>query len=298
MPDIGAILLAAFPIPDWVPEDLVRLGMLAGAILLPAVLGAVTLLLQDPEDRPKGVDLVKQLARGYAFVPTLAITIVVLAVAGTIRKVDSLVHRRQDAHVAVVVRPGRYDALVDTLEQTLQGGGLTTSRGAGPSVLTMPARILAKVGGGGIGRLVPDRLVELRGPEVKVSIYPADLAITGSKDAVPKARALDRSRRSVTGRLVHDDEGGPEARGRARGARAGGPGRRSPRSCPRWTPGCSTSRSTRRRSRCSTGAGSSSQSRRTRTCAPPRSRRRHGRSPRATRGACPSARPSGSSSPR
>lgn len=190
MPDIGAILLAAFPLPDWVPGDLVRLGMLAGAVLLPAVLGAVTLLLQDPEDRPKGAELVKQLARGYAFVPTLAITIVVLAVAGTIRKVDSLVHRRQDAHIAVVVRPGRYDALVDTLEETLQGGGLTTSRGAGPSVLTLPARVLAKVGGGGIGRLVPDRLVELLGPEVKVSIYPADLAVTGSKDAVPKARAL------------------------------------------------------------------------------------------------------------
>jgi hypothetical protein len=190
LPDVGALLLAAFPLPDWVPEDLVRLAMLAGAILLPAVLGAVTLLLQDPEERPKGVDLVKQLARGYAFVPTLAVTIAILAVTGTIRKIDSLVHRRQDAHIALVVRPGRYDGLVDTLEATLRAGELVTSRGAGPSVLTVPAKILAKVGGGGIGRLVPDRLVELRGPEVKVSIYPADLAISGSKDAVPKARAL------------------------------------------------------------------------------------------------------------
>jgi hypothetical protein len=190
LPDVGALLLAAFPLPDWVPEDLVRLAMLAGAILLPAVLGAVTLLLQDPEERPKGVDLVKQLARGYAFVPTLAVTIAILAVTGTIRKIDSLVHRRQDAHIALVVRPGRYDALVDTLEATLRAGELVTSRGAGPSVLTVPAKILAKVGGGGIGRLVPDRLVELRGPEVKVSIYPADLAISGSNDAVPKARAL------------------------------------------------------------------------------------------------------------
>jgi hypothetical protein len=90
----------------------------------------------------------------------------------------------------MVVRPGRYDALFDTLETTLRGGELVTSRGAGPSVLTVPAKILAKVAGGGLGRLVPDRLVELRGPEVKVSVYPSDLAITGSKDAVPKARAL------------------------------------------------------------------------------------------------------------
>lgn len=190
VPDVGAFLLAALPIPDWVPQDLVRLVMLVAAIILPAVIGAVTLLLQDPEDRPKGMDLVRQVAMGYALVPTLAVTLVVLAIAGTLGKLDSVIHRRQDAHVALVVRPGRYDSLVETLDETLRGGGLVTSRGAGPSVLTIPAKALAKVGGGGIGRLVPDRLVVLQGPEVKVSIYPADLAITGSKDAVPKTRAL------------------------------------------------------------------------------------------------------------
>jgi hypothetical protein len=190
VPDAGTFLLAALPIPSWVPQDLVRLVMLVGALILPAVIGGVTLLLQDPEDRPKGADLVKQVALGYALVPTLAVTLVVLAVAGALGKLDSLIHRRQDAHVALVVRPGRYDSLVNTLDETLRGGGLVTSRGAGPSVLTIPAKALAKVGGGGIGRLVPDRLVVLQGPEVKVSVYPADLAITGTKDAVPKARAL------------------------------------------------------------------------------------------------------------
>jgi hypothetical protein len=190
VPDVGIILLAALPLPDWVPETLVRLAMLAGAILLPAVLGGVTLLLQDPEDRPKGFEIVKQVARGYPLVPALAVTIVILAVAGTVRKLDSLVHRREDAHIPVIVRPGRYDALVATLEETLKAGELVTSRGAGSRVLTIPAKVLAKVGGGGIGKLVPDRLVELQGPEVKVSIYPADLAVTGSKDAVPKARAI------------------------------------------------------------------------------------------------------------
>ena len=190
IPDVGTILLAAVPRPDWIPEDVVRWAMLGGAVLLPAVIGGVTLLLQDPEDRPKGVELVKQVVRGYALVPTLAVTLVVLAIAGTLGKLNSVLHRRQDAHVALVVRPGRYDALVDTIDETLRAGGLVTERGAGPTVLTVPAKALAKVGGGGIGRLVPDRLVVLEGPEVKVSVYPADLAITGTKDAVPKARAL------------------------------------------------------------------------------------------------------------
>jgi hypothetical protein len=190
IPDVGTFLLAAFPRPDWIPEAPVRIAMLAGAVALPAVIGGVTLLLQDPEDRPTGVDGLKQVARGYALVPTLAVTLVVLAIAGTIGKLNAVIHGRQDAHVALVVRPGRYEPLVDTLDETLRAGGLVTSRGAGPNVLTVPAKALAKVGGGGIGSLVPDRLVVLEGPEVKVSVYPADLAITGTKDAVPKARAL------------------------------------------------------------------------------------------------------------
>ena len=190
LPDLGTVLLTALPLPEWVPEDLVRLAMLVTALVLPAVLGTVTLLLFDPEDRPKGRDLLVQIARGYALVPILAATLVVLAVAGTIRKLDSMAHRREDAHVAIVVRPGRYDALVDTLERTLRDGGLIERRRAGPSVLTTPARLLARVAGQGIGRLVPDRLIELSGPAVTLSIYPADLALTGEKDDVAKARAL------------------------------------------------------------------------------------------------------------
>ncbi len=190
VPDVGTILLAAVPRPDWVSEDAVRLVMLGIALLLPAVLGAVTLLLFDAEDRPTGTGLVTQVLRGYALVPALAVTLAVLAVAGTVRKVDSLVHRRTDAHIPIVVRPARYDALVDTLEKTLRDGKLITGRRAGPTVLTTPARLLARIAGRGIGRLVPDRLIELRGADVAVSVYPADLAITGAKEAVSRARAL------------------------------------------------------------------------------------------------------------
>jgi hypothetical protein len=190
VPDVGAMLLTALPLPDWVPEELVRLAMLGIALVLPAVLGGVTLLLFDPEHRPKGLELVKQVLRGYPLVPALAVTLVVLAVAGTIRKIDSLVHRRQDAHVPIVVRPGRYDALVDTLEETLREGELVTGRRAGPSVLTTSAKLLASIAGRGIARLVPDRLVELYGPSVALSVYPSDLAMTGAADAVAKARAL------------------------------------------------------------------------------------------------------------
>lgn len=190
VPDVGSVLLTALPRPDWVPEDLVRLAMLATALVLPAVLGGITLLMFDPEDRPHGAELLVQVARGYALVPVMAVTLVVLAVAGTVRKLTSLAKGREDAHVPIVVRPGRYEALVATLEDTLRTGGLVEGRRAGSTILTTPARWLARVAGRGIGRLVPDRLIELHGPTVRLSVYPSDLALTGSKDAVARARAL------------------------------------------------------------------------------------------------------------
>src|SRR5215218_4028447 len=48
LPNVGEVLLAALPLPDWVPDDLVRLVMLVVALVLPAILGGVTLLLFDP----------------------------------------------------------------------------------------------------------------------------------------------------------------------------------------------------------------------------------------------------------
>ena len=189
-PDLGTVLLAAVPRPDWIPEDYVRLAMLAIAIILPAILGGVTLLLFEPEDRPKGAGLVTQVLRGYPLAPTLAITLVVLAVAGTVRKLNAVVHRREEAHISIVVRPGRYDPLVDTLEKTLQENELIDRRGKGSTVLVLPARILAAIAGRGIGRYVPDKLEVLEGKQLKVAIYPADLALTGTKDTVARARAL------------------------------------------------------------------------------------------------------------
>lgn len=190
VPDLGAILLAAVPRPDWIPEDLVRLAMLAIALILPAILGAVTLLLFEPEDRPSGLGLLQQVGRGYGLAPALAVTLIVLAVAGTIRKLSSVVHRREDAHVPIVVRPGRYEALIRTLATTLEEGELVTGQRPGSTVLTVPAKLLARIAGRGIGALVPDELVELYGPRVSVSVYPADLAITGAPEAVARARGL------------------------------------------------------------------------------------------------------------
>jgi hypothetical protein len=189
VPAVGVFLLTALPLPGWISQDLIRLVMLAAALLLPAILGAVALLIADPADRPKGTAMLASVARGYVLAPALAMTLVILAVAGSIRKIDSAIHRRTDAHLPIVVRPTRYEALVGDVEASLKPA-LVTGRRPGSQVLTIPARMLAAIAQGGIRRLVPDQLIELVGPALTVAVYPADLALSGSQAAVAHARAV------------------------------------------------------------------------------------------------------------
>jgi hypothetical protein len=195
VPDVGAMLLAFMPIPPWIEEDWVRLAMLAGALVLPAVLGAATLFLVKPDDRPKGVgQIASQVLRGYPLAAGLSLMLVFLAVIGIVRKVSSLIRRRTDAHIPIVVKPGGYEGLVDDLEAAISDAGVQVSEVDAPRVLVLPGRILAAVAGSNVRSLLPERLVQLRGPDAEVLIYPSDVAISGREETVTRVQAAVASR--------------------------------------------------------------------------------------------------------
>ena len=60
-PDFGAFLLSFVPLPDWVDETWVRIAMLAASVLIPLVVGVISLLMMEAEERPQSI-----LARGRA----------------------------------------------------------------------------------------------------------------------------------------------------------------------------------------------------------------------------------------
>lgn len=194
VPDIGTFLIGFVPVPDFVDESWVRLAMLAGAIVLPVLIGAATIYIRQPDDRPHGLGLVRELARGYPLAFALAVTLVFLAAVAIVRKARSLVKRWSDGHVPIVVHPGHYDRLVDDLEQALDGAGLAVAERAAPAVLATPARLLAGIAGSGLGSLVPDRLVQLVGRNLEIIIHPSDVAISGAESELARARAALASR--------------------------------------------------------------------------------------------------------
>jgi hypothetical protein len=198
LPYVGAFLVAAVPATDIISEDWLRLGMLIGALLVPAVVGIASIFVVEPAKRPNGLGILAQVLRGYPLSAALAVTLVLLALVGIARFIHHLALRWSDAHVAVVVRPGGYDRVVADLERALDDAGLAVDRRPAPSVLAIPGRMLGSIAGPGVRSLVPEKLVQLVGEGLEVGLYPSDIAISGAKLRVARARAAIASRLVAT----------------------------------------------------------------------------------------------------
>lgn len=188
-PEAGAFLLAFVPLSDAIDDWIVRLIMLGLALLVPLLIGIAAVYVTEAANRPAGLGMIGGVLRGYPFTFVLAVTIVLLAVVSLVRKVRSLWKRWEDAHVPVVVQPGGYDAVLHDLEGVLDRAELRVSPKAAPSILALPPRLLDAVAGSALGGLVPDRLMLLEGPELEILVYPSDVAISGTKTAMARARA-------------------------------------------------------------------------------------------------------------
>lgn len=188
-PDVGALLIATVPAPDFIEESWLRLAMLAGALLLPLVIGAAMVFVSVPDRRPRGAALITALLRGYPFTFVLALTIAILAGVVVVRKLTALSRRWEDTHVPVIVKPGAYEEVLADLHSVLGAAGLELSANEAPWVLSAPAKLLDAVAGHALGGLVPDRLVILAGTGLEILVYPSDMAIAGTRERVAQARA-------------------------------------------------------------------------------------------------------------
>lgn len=198
IPGIASWLLAATPHPPFVNGALLAVALVVAVGLLPPLVGAAGYLVPAEGERPAGAAAVGEILRGYLLVPVIAGLLIFLAGVGVTRKIRSRRHGWSDVHVPIVVKAGGYEQLVTDLRDALAGADLPTTAEDAPWVLTMPAWILTRVAGGNVRRLRPDRLVELTGADVRIGVYPSDIAISGSTRDRTRARAAILSRLATT----------------------------------------------------------------------------------------------------
>ncbi|MEA2653471.1 MAG: hypothetical protein QOI37_698, partial [Chloroflexota bacterium] len=122
IPDLGAFLLLMVPPQSFVPQNVIRLLMLVGILVVPGVVGVATLALTEAKGRDARATLVA-VGRGYPLTILLAVLLIFLAVLAIWRKITSLARRWTDAHVPMVVKPGAYEQVAQDLDRALTDAG-------------------------------------------------------------------------------------------------------------------------------------------------------------------------------
>lgn len=186
VPSVGTFLLALVTVPDWL-DAWVRIGMLVVAIVAPIGVGVLAVLLRD--ERPRGMALVRSVLAGYPNALALAVVLVWLMIITPATKIVAMLRRHDSAHVAISIKPGAYESVVDDLRAALERAGLPVRHGFAPWPFTLPSRILALVGGAGVRAMVPQHLSELRGTDFVMTIHPSDLALSGKTRPLARARS-------------------------------------------------------------------------------------------------------------
>ncbi len=184
-PAFEHLIVSSVPRPGGLDLTWIGFVLFVGAIALPAGVGAATLLLAD-ERRP--LRALGHLLRGYPLTLVLLAVIAFLGAWGIARSIRSAQRGWQNLHLPMMVKGDGYDAVVDDLVAALDEAGLELERTTAPPWFVVPPKVLALVGGLTTVGLVPDELVSLRNDDLRILIYPSDVALIGRTESVTRAR--------------------------------------------------------------------------------------------------------------
>lgn len=191
VPSVATFLLSFVTLPKWVEKTWIRLAMLAAVVLIPAVIGVVSIFMLDKTKRPRGIGAtVKTVLRGYPYTIGLALTLAMMTIFAPILKVRALLRRWTTEHVPVIVEPRDYGAVVDAVRAALADNGLPTERQRANWMLRAPTKVLTLFARDAVAGLVADRITALRSKVIEVILHPSDLVISGREATAARARAV------------------------------------------------------------------------------------------------------------
>ena len=188
--DFASILLAFRPLPGWIDRGWVWLAMLIAALIIPLVVGVASVLMLDPEERPKGLSKAIAVLKGYPYTLGMSITLIMMIAFAPVMKVRTMAKRWTSEHVPVVIESKDYLTVVGDVQKALERGGLKTEAQQASWMLRLPTKVLTLLAGGAIENLVADELTTLTSPEVEVLMHPSDLVISGRELDAARAHAI------------------------------------------------------------------------------------------------------------
>ena len=205
VPAAGTVLLTFIPQPAFVPDWVVRLVMVVVVVIEPAIAGGAIAWVSGEWTRVGWAGRARQVARGYPTTVLLAVLLVFLAGLSVYRKVRSARRGWSDAHVPLIVKPGRYGDVCHDLAQAIAGVAGETRLEPAPASMSVPARLLARAAGARSAGLVPDRLLSIVGHDLDALVYPSDVLISAPKPVLARTRAAIATRLATSNAYLTAD---------------------------------------------------------------------------------------------
>jgi hypothetical protein len=190
-PAFAAFLFAFTRLPRWVHSEWMRLAMLAGAAVIPLLVGGAALLLLEPGDRPHGAaNVARALLLGYRYTFGLAVTLLVTAFVAPVTHLKTLVRGWRMRHLPVVIHAQHYETVVGHIERALAGADVAVRRVPTSPLVNVPTRMLVLLVGGSVAGMARRDLVTLAAPHLEITIHPFDIVVCGPREAVTLVQAV------------------------------------------------------------------------------------------------------------
>ena len=197
MPKIAVFAMGFVPLPDWVPKWTVRLVWIGLAATIPLAVG-LTMAMRRPRGRafsrvnpPAAQESAfKRLLRGLPTTVGIAAAFFVVFVTVPALRIASLVRRRVDVQVPLLTDKESYQPVASEIARVLTQHDFPVQAATPGWWMTLPSRILLRLGGPAFRAHIPEHLAYFRGDRLEVALYPNGLLLRGSVQDTAWAHGL------------------------------------------------------------------------------------------------------------
>jgi hypothetical protein len=187
VPGAAAWALAFLPLEKWLGATVLRIVWIGLAVVAPLIVGAITHHVA-PDDKIKG-GFLRTMANGYPLALGFFVSFIVTVVTVPLVKIASLARGWTDAHVYLQPKEGCYEAALHHLAEACAMAGVVPEIAKVPVSMALSTKAMKFFARGAMDAIVADDPKMLRGPDLEVYLYPADLLLRGKKKIVSHVRA-------------------------------------------------------------------------------------------------------------
>jgi len=180
-------MIALFPLPDWIPSMDVRFVWMGLALLIPLAVGVTVTAIVGPQP---GRSFVARVLRGFPLTIGLAAAFAIIFLSVPVMRIVSLLRREGSADIPLIMNAPAYADVATKVARVLRRHGFRVRETRPGWWVTIPIRLLGRMGGQALGSHLPGRLEHFATGDLTITLYPSGVVLRGKPDRLSWAHGL------------------------------------------------------------------------------------------------------------